>query len=87
MCTTITTTSALHGSGKGANGWFHIDQVCLGYDHPFHVQLEHAVSIDFVNEATSTKQRLAVELSRESARQLAQQLLAIVDQADAYENK
>jgi hypothetical protein len=86
MCTTIACTAAVTGSGKGANGWFHVDQVFLGYDHPFHAQFEHAVSIDFVNELTSTKNRLAVELSRESARELAHRLLAIVDEADAFES-
>jgi hypothetical protein len=86
MCTTIASGAAVTGSGKGANGWFHVDQVYLGYDHPFHAQLEHAVSIDFVNEVTSTKNRLTVELSRESARELANRLLAIVDEADAFES-
>jgi hypothetical protein len=85
MCTTIVGTATVTGSGKGANGWFNVDKVVLGYDHPFHAQFEHAVSIDFVNEATSTKDRLAVELSRESARELAHRLLSIVDEADAYE--
>ena len=84
MCTTIATTAAVAGSAKGANGWFHVDTVFLGYDHPYHAQVEHAVSIDFVNEAANS--RLAVELTRESARELLRQLHAVVDEADAYEN-
>jgi Family of unknown function (DUF6295) len=87
MCTTIATTATVAGSAKGANGWFHVDKVFLGYDHPFHAQFEHAVSIDFVNEASSTNNRLAVELSRESARELVRQLLVVMDEADAYEDR
>lgn len=86
MCTTIGSKVTVTGSGKGANGWFHVDEVNLGYDHPFHAQLEHAVLIDFVNQATSINTRLAVELSRESARELANQILAILEEADAYED-
>lgn len=85
MCTTIGSKVAVTGSGKGANGWFHVDEAYVGYDHPFHAQLEHAVLIDFVNRATSTKARLAVELDRESARELANRILAVLDEADAYE--
>jgi Family of unknown function (DUF6295) len=85
MCTTIATTASVAGSAKGANGWFHVDKVFLGYDHPFHAQFEHAVSIDFVNEASNN--RLAVELSRDSARELVRQLQAVMDEADAYENR
>ena len=69
---------------KGANGWFHVDKVFLGYDHPYHAQFEHAISIDFVNEASNS--RLAVELSRESAREMVRQLSEVMDEADAYEN-
>jgi Family of unknown function (DUF6295) len=85
MCTTIGSSTPVHGSGKGAQGWFPLDRVWLSYDHPFHAPVEHAVSIDFVNEANAARPRVAVELSRESARELATQLLAIVEQADAYE--
>jgi hypothetical protein len=87
MCTTIATTAAVTGSAKGAKGWFHVDKAYLGYDHPYHAQFEHAVSIDFVNEESGTGNRLAVELSRDSARELARQLLAVIDEADSYESR
>lgn len=85
MCTTISEKARISGSGKGPQGWFSLDQVYLGYDHPFHAPLDHAVSIDFVNEAAGPGARVAVELTRESARELATRLLAAVEQADAYE--
>lgn len=86
MCTSIATTSTATGSCKGTSGWFCFDELFLGYDHPFHAQLEHAVRIDFVNSASATTNRIAVELSRDSARELANRLLAVLDQADAYES-
>lgn len=85
MCTTIADRTEVSGSGKGPRGWFALDHAYVGYDHPAHAQLEHAVSIDFVNEAAGPGARVAVELTRESARALAAQLLATIEQADAYE--
>lgn len=83
MCTTIAHQAAISGCGKGPQGWFNLHHVNVGYDHPFQAPLEHAVNIDFVDESSST--RVAVELSRESAREVARQILATLDEADAYE--
>jgi hypothetical protein len=85
MCTTIGGTLAVSGSGKGPRGWFHVDQVYVGYDHPFHVDAQHTLNLDFINEAAGPDARVAVELTREDARALALRLLAILDEADAYE--
>jgi hypothetical protein len=85
MCTTIGSTTLIKGSGKGPRGWFTFDRVWMSYDHPFHVQAEHAVSIDFVTGVSTDGARVAVELGRESARELALRLLEIVGEADAYE--
>ncbi|HEX6196578.1 MAG TPA: DUF6295 family protein [Jiangellaceae bacterium] len=86
MCTTISDKATVAGSGKGASGWFELDHVYVGYDHPFHAQFDHALSIDFVNEAAGPGSRVAVELDRESARTLANRILATLDLADAYED-
>ena len=85
MCTSISAKASIEGSGKGAGGWFTLDHVYVGYDHPFSAPLDHAVNLDFVNEAAGPAARVAVELSRESARELAMQILATLEQADAYE--
>ncbi|HEY8472615.1 MAG TPA: DUF6295 family protein [Natronosporangium sp.] len=85
MCTTISHRTTVTGCGKGPQGWFDLHHVNVGYDHPFRAPFEHAVSIDFLDEGSST--RVAVELSRESARELAKQILATVDEADAYEGE
>ena len=85
MCTDIVSTAEISGSGKGPQGWFSLDHVNVGYDHPFHAPLEHAVSLDFVNEAAGPGARVAVELTRDSARQLARHILSALERADAYE--
>jgi hypothetical protein len=73
----------IDGSGKGANGWFDVGQVNVSYDHPFHVRLEHALNIDFVNEGEGTGARVAVELSAEAARKLVETISAVLAQAEA----
>jgi hypothetical protein len=73
----------IEGCGKGMQGWFDLREVNVSYDHPFHIRLEHALNIDFVNEAAGPGARVAVELTPESARQLAQAILATLDSAEA----
>ena len=51
MCTMISQQVQIAGSGKGVGGWFDVRQANVAYDHPFDVALEHALTIDFVNEA------------------------------------
>jgi len=71
MCTGIVENTKLSGSGKGRNGWGPIDQASVSYDHPEHIGTDHAVIIDFLNRAVGPDSRIAVELTAESARQLA----------------
>jgi hypothetical protein len=73
----------IEGCGKGAQGWFDLREVNVSYDHPFHIRLEHALNIDFVNEAEGPGARVAVELTPEAARQLAQAILTTLDSAEA----
>ena len=83
MCTMIVQQVDVNASGKGASGWFPVRQANVSYDHPFHVLLEHALNIDFVNEAEGPGARVAVELTPESARKLAETILATLEEADA----
>jgi hypothetical protein len=78
----ITLQAKIAGSGKGQSGWFDLREVNVSYDHPFHIRLEHALNIDFVNEAEGPGARVAVELTPESARQLAETILATLQQAE-----
>ena len=82
MCTMISHQTKISGSGKGAGGWFTLDQVNVSYDHPYHAPQEHALNIDFVNEADGPGARVAVELTPESARQLVQTILAALTRAE-----
>jgi len=83
MCTMIVQQKKIDGSGKGPNGWFEVREVNVSYDHPYHVPMEHALNLDFVNEAEGPGARVAVELSVESARQLVETIQAVLARAEA----
>ena len=83
MCTMIVTQVNIEGSGKAANGWFKLREANVSYDHPFDAPLEHALNIDFVNEALGPGARVAVELSEQAARDLVKTILAVLDRAEA----
>ena len=76
MCTGIVETQKISGSGKGSKGWFDLESVSVSYDHPFQLQLEHALNIDFVDKTGGISgNRVAVELTPESARKQAQSIM------------
>ena len=83
MCTMIAKQIEIDGSGKGKDGWFEVRQLNVSYDHPYHVPLEHALNIDFVNEAEGPGARVAVELTLDSARQLVKTIETVLVQAEA----
>jgi len=83
MCTMIVQQVAIEGSGKGTAGWFGLRQANVSYDHPFHTPLEHALNIDFVDEAQGPGARVAVELSVEAARNLVATIQAVLRRAAA----
>jgi uncharacterized protein DUF6295 len=83
MCTMIVIQVNIEGSGKGANGWFKLRQANVSYDHPFDAPLEHALNIDFVNEALGPGARVAVELSVEAACALMEAIDAVLKRAEA----
>ena len=76
MCSYIVEKARLVGSAKGPNGWMRVDTANVYFDHPFHAPLDHALGIDFINEAEGGRERVAVELSAESARDLVSKILA-----------
>ena len=82
MCTMIVDKVEIDGSGKGANGWFTLNQANVSYDHPFHISMEHALNIDFVNEELGPGARVAVELSEQAARSLVEAILDVLSQAE-----
>ena len=82
MCTMIVERVKIDGSGKGQAGWFPLQQANVSYDHPFSAPMDHALNIDFVNDAQGPGARVAVELDVASARSLVETILAVLDQAD-----
>jgi hypothetical protein len=82
MCTMIASQVEIDGSGKGASGWFTLNQANVTYDHPFNAPMEHALNIDFVNEAQGPGARVAVELSPDAARALVKTILSVLDKAE-----
>ena len=82
MCTMIVKKAGMEGSARGKEGWFKLDGANVSYDHPFHAPYEHALNIDFVNEAFGPSARVAVELSEEAARELVRTILAALEQAE-----
>lgn len=79
MCTMINERATISGGGKGPQGWFPVDYVSVGFDHPVFVMREHAITIDFANETAGPGGRVAVELTPESARQLVASLEAALE--------
>lgn len=67
MCTYLTETIEIDGSGKGAIGWFRATAAAVYVDHPVHAPYGHTVNIDFTNPALGPSARAAVELTEESA--------------------
>jgi hypothetical protein len=83
MCTMIVQQIGIEGSGKGPGGWFAVRQANVSYDHPYHQPSEHALNIDFVDEAQGPGARVAVELDAESARRLVEAIQAVLARAEA----
>lgn len=83
MCTMIARQTKIRGRGKNGQDWFELREVNVSYDHPYDLPLEHALNIDFVNEAQGPGARVAVELSVEAARSLVQSIEAVLAQADS----
>ena len=83
MCSYIVEKAKVTGSAKGANGWMRVDTANVYYDHPYHAPLEHALAIDFICEADGGRERVAMELSRESALALIAAIKAALASGDA----
>jgi hypothetical protein len=83
MCTYITEKLRAEGSGKGAHGWFALSEATVYFDHPVHAMAEHTLNIDFRDPAAGPGARVAVELSADTARALAEAILHTLDAAPA----
>jgi len=82
MCTMIAHQVKMRGRAKRGAEWFEVREANVSYDHPYDLPMEHALNIDFVNEALGPGARVAVELSVDAARQLVRTIEAVLAQAD-----
>ena len=83
MCTYETEQVLVEGSGKGPHGWFSVTSASVYFDHPVHAPLTHSLNIDFLNPAAGPSWRVAVELTSQSARDLAGAILAALESVPA----
>jgi len=87
MCSYIVEKARLVGSAKGPNGWMRVDTANVYYDHPYEAQLDHALCVDFVCEADGGRERVAIEISRESALALIETIRAALASGDVAHAK
>jgi len=80
MCTYITATLPLTGSAKGSTGWFRATDATVYFDHPTHALADHTLNIDVRRPADGPAARVAIELTADSARELAATILRVLDE-------
>ncbi len=70
MCSYIVEKAALTGGAKAAGTWRPITTAVVAVDHPSYATLDHALIVDFVEAGRPVSERVALELSVDSARGL-----------------
>jgi hypothetical protein len=85
MCTYATIQTKLAGSAKGPDSsWFKVTDGTVYFDHPVHTMVaDHTLNIDFADPSQGPGARVAVELSAQSARELAAAIEAALASAPA----
>jgi hypothetical protein len=83
VCTHITDTFAIAGSAKRDSGWMRVTDASVYFDHPVHALADHTLNIDFRRPADGPGARVAVELTADSARALAQSILRVLEAVPA----
>ena len=71
MCTYVTVNTEVSGSGKGpGQSWRDLTTATVYFDHPVHAMAGHTLNIDFAVSGTESAERIALELTADSARRL-----------------
>jgi Family of unknown function (DUF6295) len=77
VCTYTTVNADVTGSAKGpAGGWFNVSRAIVYFDHPVHAMAGHTLNIDLRDPATPPGERIALELTAESAMALVEAINA-----------
>lgn len=87
MCTSVVEIVRADGAGKSEEGWFTVTNAVVSYDHPHHALLDEAITIDFVNRDLGPGARAAVEITLESAKELAAALVRAIAAAEEMESR
>lgn len=82
MCITSIQYRKIEGSAKGVIGWFPVTNVAVCNDHPHHLELDWCINIDVVNETMGPSARVALELTMDSAKALAEAIMAVVTETE-----
>ena len=80
MCTYVTETLAVAGSAKGPDGWLRVTDATVYFDHPTHALADHTLNVDLRRPDAGPTARVAVELTADSARSLAEAILRVLDE-------
>lgn len=83
MCTHGTEVIAVTGSAKGPQGWFRATDASVYFDHPTHALADHTLNVDLRRPVDGPGARVALELSPDSARELAETILRVLDATPA----
>ena len=82
MCTYLTRTLPVAGSAKSGGGWLRLTDAAVSFDHPVHALADHTLNIDLRRPSDGPTARVAIELTAESARELAATILQVLGDAD-----
>ena len=82
MCSYIVEKLSCSAAPRPGDAWRRIDTAHVYFDHPCDAPLDHALSIDFLNHSAGSRDRVAVELSADSARELANAILAALERGE-----
>ncbi len=80
MCTYVTEQRPAEGSGKAGGRWFPLTTSTAYYDHPVSAQAEHTLNLDFANPGRGAGERVAVELTTESALGVVDAIVSVLAQ-------
>ena len=83
MCSYLTKRANVSGSAKGPSGWMRVTDAVVYLDHPYHAPYDHTLNIDFTSAEKGPSERVAVELTPGSARQLVEMINAALASAGA----
>ncbi|HEY8745186.1 MAG TPA: DUF6295 family protein [Chloroflexota bacterium] len=87
MCSWITHKADIAAHGKGVPEWLPLTKANVYYDHPVSAPLDHALIIDFANEAAGPGARVSVELSADSAYALIRAVEAALEDGQAQHDR